>query len=506
MKNKRSQLGSGIVLSYIAQVVQIFITIFYTPVMLKLLGQSEYGIYQLVYSVVSYLSLFNFGFSSAYVKFYSECALKKESEKEIAKLNGIFFTVFILLGLLVLSLGFIMTINTNFVLGGKLTKNELETAKVLMGLMVINCSLNFPCTVFNNYIIAHEKFICLQYINIFSIILNPCMTFPLMLCGYNSISLAVALLFISALKLAVSGYYCIKTLKMRFNFREMKLRYVADVATFSIFIFIESVVSLINVSLDRFLLGKLVGSVSVAIYAVGGQINTLYTSLSTSISSVFSPKINRMISEKCPKKQLSDLFINVGKIQFFVLCLILSGFLLFGERFILIWAGDGYENAYYVAIILIIPNTINLIQNTAIEIQRAMGLQKYRSLAYAVIAVFNIIISIVLIGKWQECGAALGTCLAWIIGSGFIMNLYYYYKVGLDIPRFWYEIVKMLRGIIIPGVIGVLVRDYLHKTSLLLYFVGILFYVFLYIISMFFVGLTCEERIQIKKYIRNKKM
>ena len=73
MIKRKSQLGVGVVLSYIAQIVQIFITIFYTPVMLKFLGQSEYGIYQLAYSVVSYLSLFNFGFSSAYVKFYSEC-------------------------------------------------------------------------------------------------------------------------------------------------------------------------------------------------------------------------------------------------------------------------------------------------------------------------------------------------------------------------------------------------------------------------------------------------
>jgi len=498
MIKRKSQLGVGVVLSYIAQIVQIFITIFYTPVMLKFLGQSEYGIYQLAYSVVSYLSLFNFGFSSAYVKFYSECNVKENSDEEVANLNGIFMTVFAFLGTVVLVLGMFMAVNTEFVLGGKLSSDELNLAKVLMILMGINCSLNFPCTVFNNFIIAKEKFICLQGINLFSIIINPCMTFPMMLLGYKSISLAIALLVITIIKLIVSVYYCLRKLNMAFRFSHMRIRYVVDVAAFSGFIFIESVVSLINVSLDRFLLGKLVGSVAVAVYAVGGQINTLYTSLSTSISSVFSPRINKMVSEKCENNQLSKLFIKVGKIQFFILFMVLSGFLLFGKRFINIWAGSDYENAYYVAVILIVPNTINLIQNTAIEVQRAMGLQKYRSLTYAVIAVLNILISIFFIGKWQECGAALGTCLAWIIGSGFIMNWFYYYRVGLDIPRFWKEILCMMKGALIPLIYSFFVKKHIDDSSLVVYFMEIIVYAIIYLISMYYIGLSKEERAQIK--------
>lgn len=498
MIKRKSQLGTGVILSYIAQIAQILITIFYTPVMLKHLGQGEYGIYQLAYSVVSYLSLFNFGFSSAYVKFYSECNVKENSDEEVANLNGIFMTVFTFLGTVVLVLGMFMAVNTEFVLGGKLTTDELDIAKVLMVLMVINCSLNFPCTVFNNFIIAKEKFVCLQGINLFSIIINPCMTFPMMLLGYKSLSLAIALLVITIIKLIVSAYYCLRKLNMVFRFSHMRIRYVADVAAFSGFIFIESVVSLINVSLDRFLLGKLVGSVAVAVYAVGGQINTLYTSLSTSISSVFSPRINKMVSEKCDKSELSKLFIKVGKVQFVVIFMVLSGFILFGKRFIDIWAGPEYKNAYYVAVILIVPNTLNLIQNTAIEVQRAMGLQKYRSLTYAVIAVLNIIVSIFFIGKWQECGAALGTCLAWMIGSGFIMNWFYYYKVGLDIPKFWKEILCMMKGALIPLIYSFFVKKYINDSSLIVYFIEIFVYAIIYIISMYYIGLSKEDREQIK--------
>ena len=77
---KTNQLKIGVMLSYVSMIVQNIITIVYTPVMLRLLGQNEYGLYQLVYSVVSYLGLLNFGFGSAYVRFYSRYRVKDDQE------------------------------------------------------------------------------------------------------------------------------------------------------------------------------------------------------------------------------------------------------------------------------------------------------------------------------------------------------------------------------------------------------------------------------------------
>ena len=66
-----NQRKTGVVLSYAGELVKILVSLIYTPIMLRLLGQSEYGLYQLVYSVVSYLSLLSLGFGSSYLRFYS---------------------------------------------------------------------------------------------------------------------------------------------------------------------------------------------------------------------------------------------------------------------------------------------------------------------------------------------------------------------------------------------------------------------------------------------------
>ena len=62
---KANQLKAGVALSYASMILGFIIQIFYTPIMLRLLGQSEYGLYNLAASIVSYLGLLSFGFGSA---------------------------------------------------------------------------------------------------------------------------------------------------------------------------------------------------------------------------------------------------------------------------------------------------------------------------------------------------------------------------------------------------------------------------------------------------------
>ena len=73
---KINQLKSGVILSYATQAVHIVTNILYTPIILRILGQSDYGLYQLVSSVVSNLSLLSFGFGSSYVRFFARYEAK----------------------------------------------------------------------------------------------------------------------------------------------------------------------------------------------------------------------------------------------------------------------------------------------------------------------------------------------------------------------------------------------------------------------------------------------
>ena len=68
---------------------------------------------------------------------------------------------------------------------------------------------------------------------------------------------------------------------------------------------------------------------------------------------------------------------------------------------------------------------------------------KFRSLLYLVIAILSLFFQFVLSQRYGVMGCAFAIAVALLVGQGGIMNIYYYRKQRLDIPRFWREIVKM---------------------------------------------------------------
>ena len=77
MKNKLSgsaERKAGALLSYAQVFLNVIVGLLYTPVMLRLMGQNEYGLYGTVSSAVALLGLLDLGFTSSYIKFYSNKA------------------------------------------------------------------------------------------------------------------------------------------------------------------------------------------------------------------------------------------------------------------------------------------------------------------------------------------------------------------------------------------------------------------------------------------------
>ena len=99
----KKQISRGIALSFFSQIITIIVGLVYTPIMIRILGQSEYGLYQLVLSVVNYLNLMNLGFNGAYIRYYV-LAKNKNDDNEVANVNGMFMKVFLVITSAFLSL------------------------------------------------------------------------------------------------------------------------------------------------------------------------------------------------------------------------------------------------------------------------------------------------------------------------------------------------------------------------------------------------------------------
>lgn len=488
-----SQRKAGVVISYLGQVVHILTGLIYTPVMLRLLGQSEYGLYQLVYSVVSYLSLLSLGFSASYMRFYAREKAKGD-ENGVAKLNGMFILIFSTISMICILCGIVMILNIRRIFGTGLTESEYDTARVLMGLMIINLALTFPNSIFNCIVTSQERFLFQKTLILIHYVLNPFLTFPLLLYGYGSVGMVTVTTSLTFAVLLTNAFYCIKKLNARFCFRGLQFSLLKEMWVFTFFIFLNQIVDQINWSVDKFLLGRLTGTTAVAVYGIGGQINTLYLQFSTSVSNVFVPKVNKIVAETGNNEELTRLFTKVGRVQFMIMALILSGFTFFGRAFIKFWAGNGYDESYIVALLLIFPVTVPLIQNLGIEIQRARNKHKARSVVYFGIAILNIFLSIPLVKLLGPTGAAIGTAVSLILGNILFMNWYYHNRLGIDIWYYWKNIAKYIPALVIPCILGVLNMIFVEYNSLIKLVCGIIIYTIIYCVSMFLLGMNEEEK------------
>lgn len=501
----KSQIKIGIILQYAQMIVSALISLIYTPIMIDALGKSEYGIYNIAASFISYLSLLSLGLSGSYLRFYSRYKINDQQDN-IKKLNGMFFVTFFILSILCVVIGLCFSSNyiLSLVFDTGLTTDELDLARILMIILTFNIAFTLIDSVFVSYISSQEKFLFQKSINIIRTVLSPFLNIPLLLFGYGSIAIVIVTTSLSILTTIMNITYCLIKLKMKFSFSHYDKGLFKEVFAFSFFIAINQIIDQINWQTDKIIIGRFNGSEEVAVYSTASTINTLYLNLSTAISSVFAPRINRIIAKKDENymKDINSLFLKVGRIQFLFLGLVLTGFIFFGQYFMKVWAGEGFENSYFVALLLICPATIALIQNLGIEIQRAMNKHQFRSIIYLFMAIINVVMSIFFAQLWGAIGAALGTCISLIVANGIIMNIYYKYKMGIDTVHFWLSIGRTLLGLILPVIFGVLIMIFVDINSLWLFFLLIIAYSIIYCVSIYFLSMNTYEKDLIKKPIR----
>lgn len=439
-----NQLKAGVVLNYVVIFLNTVVGLLYTPYMLRMMGQSEYGLYSLVASVIAYLTVLDLGFGNAIVRYTAKFRAEKKTEEQY-EMFGMFFLLYLVIGIIAFGIGLGLYFNVDTLFGNTMTTVELGRARIMMLLLVVNLAFTFPMSIWGSIIQAYEDFVFQKSLNIIRIILNTVVMICLLHFGYKAVAMVVVQTIFNVLTLVINFIYCRRKLNIHiyFRFKHFHWGFLKEVAIYSFWIFLNAIIDRVYWSTGQFVLGAMVGTAAVAVFAIAIQLEGMYMQFSTAISSVFLPKVTAMVATNRSRKEISDLFIRTGRIQYIVLAYILSGFIIFGRQFIELWAGAGYSDAYMISLLFFIPLTVPLIQNLGITILQARNEMKFRSVLYIIIALVSLAMQIVLTRYFGGIGCAMGVSGALVVGQILIMNVYYRRRQDLDIMTFWKEISKM---------------------------------------------------------------
>lgn len=488
-----NQLKAGAVLNYVILALNGVVGLAYTPYMLRMLGQSEFGLYSLAASVIAYLTLLDFGFGNAIIRYTAKFIAEKKFDK-LYSMFGMFAIVYSIIGILAFAGGLFLYFNINNLFGTTLTPDELAKTQNIVLLMVFNLAITFPLSIYGSIITAYEDFIFIRVVSIVRILLNTAVMICLLSIGYKALAMVVVQTAFNIATLLLNYFYCRYKIQIKIYFKNFDWSFLKEIAIYSFWIFLNAIMDRIYWSTGQFVLGATAGTVAVAVFAVGIALQQIYMSFSGGITGVLLPHTTAMIARNCSNKEVSDMFIKTGRIQFIILAFILSGFIVFGRQFIIFWAGVDYEDAYIITLLFFVPLTIPLIQNLGIIILQARNQMRFRSILYIFIALGSLAIQIPLAKHYGGIGCAIAIAGALTLGQGLILNIYYQRVQKIDIIKFWKEIGKMAIVPIIISFSTFLIISHFQINTILRLIIGIIIFSVIYLLAFWKISMNAYER------------
>ena len=403
-----NQLKAGAVLNYVVIGLNSLVGLLYTPYMLRMMGQSEYGLYSLVASVIAYLTIMDFGFGNAIIRYTAKFRAEGRQQEQYA-MFGMFLILYSVIGILAFGAGLGLYFNVEALFGDTMTVVEVERAKVLMIILIFNLAVTFPLSIFGAVVTAYEDFIFQKVVQIVRILLNTVVMICLLKMGYRAVAMVVVQTLFNLVTLLLNYYYCRRKIGIRIVFGRFRWGFLREVTVYSFWIFLNAIMDRIYWGTGQFVLGATVGTAAVAVFAVAIYLKDMDYSFSTSISGVFLPKVTAMITTGASEQTVSDLFIRIGRIQYIVLAYVLSAFILLGRPFIALWAGEGYDETYVIALMFFASTLIPMIQNLGITILQARNEMKYRSILILAVSAASLAAAIPAARQFGAFGVAAVT-------------------------------------------------------------------------------------------------
>ena len=503
MQNSSRQIKIGGIISYIAITFSIVSGLIYTPWMMSIIGQADYGLYTLATSLVTMVTI-DLGLSQAVTRFVSKYRAENDIES-INKFLGIVYKLFIMLSLIFLILLIFVYLNVDRIFL-KLNNEEIEKVKILLSIAGFYAVVSFPFNTLDGLIVSGERFIFQKSIDLLSKVLNIVLMVIALKAGKGLFSLVIVNAIVGIFIIGIKLYYLCKNNSQKIEWNYFDSRMVKKIFSFSIWVMVITISQRLILSITPSILGITSGSKEIAIFSIAMTIEGYVWTFSSVFGGMFLPKVSRMIyGENANLSDLQALMIKVGRIQLLSLSAIISIFLVAGKDFIINWLGNDFENSFYITVLMILPGLITVPQSIGSTALTASNNVKYNAFSKIVVAVISICLSYFLSLKYGAIGSGIAIFIGNLIGSVIIQNIIYIKVLKIDIWIFFKEChLSMLFPFIIVILTGILLNYFIKEIEWINTIFKVLTLLLVYGLSSFLTTMNSYEKGLISELLKGK--
>ena len=439
-----SSITKGAIVSYISIVLSIVLTFLYTPWMINKIGVSQYGIYSLVISFISYF-IMDFGLSSTVSRYIAKYRAEGD-ENKVTSVLGLVSKVYLIIDAAIFTVLLILYFFITAIFKG-LSEEEISVFKVLYIIAGGFSVINFFLKPFDGVLYAFEFFVEAKTLDMLQKLVTIGLIALILLSSPNVYALVIvngAVAFVVSL----SKYLIFKKkTRLRIDYHYFDFPELKSMLYFSIWVFLTTLAQQFRLSSAPIILGMTSNSEQISVFSVGRSIEGIVFTLAAALNGLFLPKVSRLVYNK-DVEGVTNLMIRVGRLQLYVIACILFGFVILGKCFVNLWVGPSFSDVYIIVLLLLVTNIVGLTQHIGTTMTYAKNEVRKTAIITISTSFISMICSFFVSRFLGAVGCAICICFCLVINL-ILLNIFYSKVLGIDVRRFF----KECHGKILPALL-----------------------------------------------------
>lgn len=404
----------GTISSQIYVIISVLFNLFSVPIIIRHLNSEVYGMSIVIFQITAYLGMFDFGLTAGVERYLVGTKDNTDENKELIKrILSTCLIVYIFIAVIVIIAGNIFGLFAAriFNISSKYNiQGIISIISIVFGLQIILRAIAGIFFAHQRQLLSNTLSFILNISSILTVIIFVTL-------GYGLWSFVYSTIICFILNVTLNIFF----FRKYYPFVEFKIKYydnslLKEMFSYGFSLFIIGIAAQIIFQTDRILIGYFVSLVAVSIYSITTKIPELMTQFLWKITDNAFPGIIEAV--KSDSKSFAKIHDNLMRITISLSTVGFWFILVASYPFIKLWVGKNYYAGNFFLISVVY---LYFIQHTFIHVTSmclsAAGIVKRISIIYITEALINIVISIILVKRYNIMGVVYGTIISGLITS-----------------------------------------------------------------------------------------
>src|SRR5579872_1762408 len=439
--------GSGLRVVNLGATVAV--GLFLMPFLVHHLGDTVYGYWALVGSILGYYGILDFGIVSA-VQFYVAKALGENDGEGANRTISVSFFLFAAIGAVIL----FVTVLSSLLVHRFVT--DPEQAAMLRDVLLImgaGFAVGFPGRAFLGALSAHLRWDLLSIIGLAGLSARTALIVVAIEAHGGLVAMASVMVVTDVITFTV--YYLVLRRihrPVRLSAAYINFRTLKQILTYSSFSLVVKVSYQLRFYIDIWVIGAFLSVGIVTHYAIGSRLALSFMDLMICLIGLLHPWFSILLGSK-DYDGIRRILKFGTKVSASAAAIVAMLLIVYGRLFIHAWMGGSYGDAYWPLVLLVSGVFFEVSQQPSTSFLFGVSLNRFLALISFLEAIANVALSLYWVHVYGMIGVALGTAVPSLIVRLFIQPAYVCRKSGIAIGEYY---AQLLGRASFAGIIGVL--------------------------------------------------